>query len=328
MNGAVDECMPDTWGDGLTKLVQFVYELTPIPDAVGCLGGSAEACAWLAASAIPGARLLRGVEKTVDAARAGGRACKVNSFVPGTEVLMADGSTKPIEDVEIGDQVLATDPVTGETGPREVVATIVGQGRKDLVELTVDTDGPAGDQTGTVVATANHPFWIDNHGRWIHAEDLRTGDDLRVAGTSQGEVLAVRSQIRYQRVHNLTINDIQTYHVLAGAAPTLVHNCPEGPRNGHLAGDKHPATGVPFDVDGYPDFSAWRHPDVPDVRIELTGSRGRDRKLANEAAGLKKEPPGYTWHHHQDAGLMQLVRTDVHRATGHTGGFSRRGSGS
>ncbi|WP_433517740.1 Hint domain-containing homing endonuclease [Nonomuraea sp. CA-143628] len=36
-----------------------------------------------------------------------------NSFVPGTKVLMADGSAKPIEGVKIGDQVVAADPVTG-----------------------------------------------------------------------------------------------------------------------------------------------------------------------------------------------------------------------
>nr|WP_307175341.1 Hint domain-containing homing endonuclease [Streptomyces africanus] len=42
--------------------------------------------------------------------------CKVgNSFTPDTKVLMADGSTKRIKDVDIGDRVLATDPETGET---------------------------------------------------------------------------------------------------------------------------------------------------------------------------------------------------------------------
>jgi len=63
---------------------------------------------------------------------------------PATEVLLADGTTKPIEDVEIGDQLLATDPVTGETGPREVVVTITSQGRKDLVELTCCASGCSG----------------------------------------------------------------------------------------------------------------------------------------------------------------------------------------
>jgi hypothetical protein len=33
-------------------------------------------------------------------------------------------------------------------------------------------------------------------------------------------------------------------------------------------------------------------------------------------------PTGYTWHHSEDLGLMELVRKDVHRAVGHTGGFA------
>jgi hypothetical protein len=94
-------------------------------------------------------------------------------------------------------------------------------------------------------------------------------------------------------------------------------------RNAHLAGQTHPHTGVPFDADGFPNFSSWRHPDVPDVRIELSGSRATDFARANAAAGLRETPAGYTWHHHQDRGLMQLIETEMHRRTGHTGGFSR-----
>ncbi|MFE7751400.1 Hint domain-containing homing endonuclease [Streptomyces sp. NPDC057428] len=42
-----------------------------------------------------------------------GGSCKVaDSFTPGTRVLMADGTSKAIEDVDIGDEVLATDPET------------------------------------------------------------------------------------------------------------------------------------------------------------------------------------------------------------------------
>ncbi|MGC4748703.1 HNH endonuclease [Micromonospora sp. DT201] len=92
-------------------------------------------------------------------------------------------------------------------------------------------------------------------------------------------------------------------------------------RNGHLAGKDHPVTGVPFDRQGFPDFSAWRHPTVLDVRITLTGSRSRDFTAANNAAGLRSTPSGYTWHHHQDRGLMQLVDRQVHAKTGHNGGF-------
>jgi RHS repeat-associated protein len=111
-------------------------------------------------------------------------------------------------------------------------------------------------------------------------------------------------------------------------APSLgdrKHDAVPSTRNGRLAGKTHPVTGVPFDKNGYPDFSAWRHPTVSDVRIELSGNRATDFARANRAAGLDRTPSGYTWHHHQDAGLMQLIDRSVHRATGHTGGFSTGG---
>lgn len=90
-------------------------------------------------------------------------------------------------------------------------------------------------------------------------------------------------------------------------------------RNSHLAGGKHPKTGIPFDKNGFPDFSSVS---VANVKIKYTGSRPKDFKSANEAAGYKTTPEGYTWHHHQDGTTMQLVPTNIHAQTGHTGGYS------
>ena len=38
-------------------------------------------------------------------------------------------------------------------------------------------------------------------------------------------------------------------------------------------------------------------------------------------------PDGYTWHHDVEAGKMQLVDTETHQKTGHTGGRSIWGGG-
>jgi len=64
------------------------------------------------------------------------------------------------------------------------------------------------------------------------------------------------------------------------------------------------------------------------VRIPYQGRRGRDFTQANKAAGFKSTPDGYTWHHanynaRTGYGDMQLVRTDVHGATHHSGGVSK-----
>ncbi|WP_232379957.1 HNH endonuclease [Polyangium fumosum] len=94
-------------------------------------------------------------------------------------------------------------------------------------------------------------------------------------------------------------------------------------RNGHLAGKKHPETGVPFDAEGYPDFKAAGVV-KKEVKIAQTGKRPKDEKLANDAAGIDVTPKDHTWHHHQDGKTMQLVPTDIHKATGHTGGVANQ----
>jgi hypothetical protein len=90
-------------------------------------------------------------------------------------------------------------------------------------------------------------------------------------------------------------------------------------RNVNLAGQNHPVTGIPFNSSGFPDFSSVA---IETVHIDYTGTRAGDFAAANEAAGLASTPEGYTWHHVEDGRTMQLVPTDIHRATGHTGGFS------
>lgn len=88
-------------------------------------------------------------------------------------------------------------------------------------------------------------------------------------------------------------------------------------RNSHLAGKTHSVTGVPFDEEGFPVFNA-----EAEIDIDYTGTRYRDFKAAREAAGYSETPEGFTWHHHQNGRTMQLVDKQIHRLTGHTGGFS------
>ncbi|MFC3998398.1 polymorphic toxin-type HINT domain-containing protein [Nocardiopsis sediminis] len=161
-----------------------------------------------------------------------GTACPTgNSFVPGTGVLLADGTSVPIEDVVVGDEVLAFDPLTGEEGPREVTDTITGDGLKTLVTLTIDSgDGT----TDTITATDEHPFWAPKAAEWVDAIDLQPGTWLRTSTGTWAQITSVEvDTTRDQRVHNLTIANVRTYYVLAGARSLLVHNsnasCQVGP---------------------------------------------------------------------------------------------------
>ncbi|MFF8383440.1 RHS repeat-associated core domain-containing protein [Streptomyces kanasensis] len=144
-----------------------------------------------------------------------------HSFLPGTGVLLADGTTKPIEDVELGDQVVVTDPDTGETTVREVAGTIVTEDDKQFVDLLIAGESAAAEK---LVSTTTHPFWVASEKRWIEAGDLKRGMTLRTADGDLVTVEHTRQFEKRQRTHDLTITSIHTYYVLAGATPVLVHN--------------------------------------------------------------------------------------------------------
>ncbi|MEU6263196.1 polymorphic toxin-type HINT domain-containing protein [Saccharopolyspora shandongensis] len=201
--------------------------------------------------------------------------CEPNSFVPGTRVLMADGSTKPIEEVREGEEVLATDPVTGETTSRRVVATITGEGQKDLVEITVDTDGPAGDETGVLVATDGHPFWVPEQHRWVKAGELVAGDQLQGPDGTQLQVVSTKTWTALQKVYNLTIDDTHTYHVLAADTPVLVHNsggCLPALRDWRSQGFQFGNETFLLDKKGMEHILARHHPEYWDGSVKAAQS--------------------------------------------------------
>ncbi|MFK3983490.1 polymorphic toxin-type HINT domain-containing protein [Micromonospora sp. NPDC050397] len=146
---------------------------------------------------------------------------KCHSFAPGTLVLMADGLKRPIEELREGDQVVATDPVTGKTEVREVTDTHTNQDR-DLTDLALVV---AGGDLRELKTTWHHPFWSEDRNEWVDAVDLRVGERLRGASRESVHVAAVRSYLGEKVMHDLTVAEIHTYHVFAGEAPVLVHNC-------------------------------------------------------------------------------------------------------
>lgn len=129
-------------------------------------------------------------------------------------------------------------------------------------------------------------------------------------------------------------------------------------RNEDLEGQEHPETGVPFErkqveVDGkqyevvVPEFESSFDAQLPENMFEATDReqfKECNSQLKNEVANNKDlreqfddeqleqiengdTPDGYTWHHDAEAGKMQLVDTEIHQKTGHTGGRSIWGGG-
>lgn len=130
-------------------------------------------------------------------------------------------------------------------------------------------------------------------------------------------------------------------------------------RNESLEGDRHPITGVPFerrtvqdnegnDVTGvFPVFDSEYDSYLPenlyqstdkeqfsDCNKQLKDAIENDPEFAKKFSSEQLEqiknfdtPDGYTWHHNEETGKMQLVDSDIHAKTGHTGGKTIWGGG-
>ncbi|WP_280718252.1 RHS repeat-associated core domain-containing protein [Kitasatospora sp. MAP5-34] len=163
--------------------------------------------------------------------------CGGNSFEGSTRVLLEDGSTKQIADVKIGDDVESADPETGKMVGGRLVTALHLNHDNDLVDLTVMTsDG----RLSLIHTTANHPFWDDTLKSWAPAVGLTPGHDLATTGGGSATIHSVLVVPGAANMYNLTISDLHTYYVLAGATPVLVHNsgpCPEISTRYEKAGD-------------------------------------------------------------------------------------------
>jgi hypothetical protein len=167
--------------------------------------------------------------------RVSGSGC---SFAGSTGVLMADGTVKAIDQVKPGDEVLATDPETGEKEAKQVEAT---HGHDDVV-LTLVLTTSTGEKR-EIRTTEDHPFWSETEREFQRADELDPGELVLTADGGSMEVHAVLTEeVAYEPAWNLTVQGLHTYSVIAtgtdlGAGTTrgppiaatadavLVHNC-------------------------------------------------------------------------------------------------------
>jgi large repetitive protein len=146
-------------------------------------------------------------------------------FTPTTKVLMAGGHTKAIGKIAPGDKVEAGSPLTGRhKGPRTVLARVVHHD-DDLLDLTIRSAG----RESTVHTTANHPSWDDTRRHRVPAGELKPGDQLESATDQHVTVVSAKAHPGAADMYNLSVQDLHTYYVVAGATPVLVHNTNCGP---------------------------------------------------------------------------------------------------
>lgn len=147
-----------------------------------------------------------------------------NSFQAGTLVLLADGTTRPIETLKVGDVVLTTDPVSGTTEPHEITQLHVNDD-KEFTDLTVTAGTDAGAAINT---TREHPFWSVTRNAWTHAGALNPGERLQTDDGTAVDVLTRTNYTGARTMYNLTVATIHTYYVVTGILGVLVHNTGPG----------------------------------------------------------------------------------------------------
>ncbi|MFJ6141875.1 deaminase domain-containing protein [Kitasatospora sp. NPDC092286] len=76
-----------------------------------------------------------------------------------------------------------------------------------------------------ITSTYHHPYWSETRQQWVDAGELTPGEHLRQPDGTTRTIQSVRNYPYAVTTHNLTVNLLHTYYVLAGATPVLVHNC-------------------------------------------------------------------------------------------------------
>ena len=133
---------------------------------------------------------------------------------------MTAAGYKAIEDIQIGDLVLAYDEETGERAYKPGVRLFRNES-KDWTGVTVNGL--------EIVSTPGHKYFLPETKKWVSAEDLKVGVKVLLSDGSYGIIEAVRA-IHYdipQTTYNFEVADFHTYYV--AKISLLVHNvCAEG----------------------------------------------------------------------------------------------------
>jgi len=148
------------------------------------------------------------LESILVAAAAEGGGC----FAPDTLITMADGSSKVIEHIKVGDKILTLDA----EGDGELVPGKVSNVHAKTVDgwLVIN---------GSIKVTPEHMMWVN--GRWTNAGSIQPGDALLDQEDRAYSVESIYWQRGKFTVYNIDIENYHTYF----AQGVYVHNEKGGP---------------------------------------------------------------------------------------------------
>ena len=172
---------------------------------------------------------------------AGGPGTAPACFLAGTQVTMADGTTKNIEDVKVGEKVISYDTQNKVTAISEVTKTFVHTGE----QMTGDYYLVITTQKGSVMkVTINHPIYTN--GVWKEAGSLQVDDPLLNQENQTDKIVSIEKVYEKPQTYNLEVANYHDYY----AEGILVHNKPSTiyPGNVYLAGGLNTSTAAGGDV--------------------------------------------------------------------------------
>ena len=179
-----------------------------------------------------------GVSRAVQAMKQVGPHC----FIAGTLVACrkADGEEihKPIEEIEVGDEVLSYDEETGEQGYKPVARLFRNQTKEWCTVSVRGNDG----ELYEITSTPGHKYFLPENKeyrnsralehesyaglneKWVSACDLKRGDKVQLSdGTlCKVERITLEQLEEPETTYNLEVADFHTYYV--SDACVLVHN--------------------------------------------------------------------------------------------------------
>jgi hypothetical protein len=143
-------------------------------------------------------------------------------------MVLSRSGLRPIETLEVGDQVLTQNTATGAIG-FEPILTVFHNPPSRV--LRIDLKG-----ADRIIATDIHRFWLAGKG-WTMARELKPGDRLRrMAGVA--EIIAIGTAPS-QAVYNLEVAHNRDFFV--GRQGALVHD-------NTLVAPVDPAFDAPFEI--------------------------------------------------------------------------------
>jgi hypothetical protein len=135
-------------------------------------------------------------------------------FLNGTAISMADGSVRNIEDVRVGDLIMAYNEINHRLAPGRVTEvfhhTSTEMGAYYLVI------------NNHIQVTPNHLLYVNNH--WVLAGKIRLGDCLHAIDGAPVLVTSIMKVFKQVSTYNLEIEPFHNYF----AEGILAHNKPPG----------------------------------------------------------------------------------------------------